>query len=247
MNLTSFCSVCKDDFRTSRSWISCFFSPSCDCLTLFTERKIQRYVRMRNKDVEMLHGQEDPKLTPAKSVDSFSSVGLRFSTTFNPSWKKLDGERVFEKWWSFQRTIRLYLFIYLFGFVLIFVKKKKKKGKNVLALGVKIFDEVLHQVDPLPDFDFIHFDEILKRDENGPLSLLLKAYHGWLKGEARPLPHTSGAERPVSLFPSPQQSLLHWSPSWSSRAAWHAPASLSRSYYYTAETAHHHATQASSL
>lgn len=52
------------------------------------------------------------------------------------------------------------LFIYLFGFVLIFVKKKK--GKNVLALGVKIFDEVLHQVDPLPDFDFIHFDEILK-------------------------------------------------------------------------------------
>lgn len=131
MNLTSFCSVCKDDFRTSRSWISCFFSPSCDCLTLFTERKIQRYVRMRNKDVEMLHGQEDPKLTPAKSVDSFSSVGLRFSTTFNPSWKKLDGERVFEKWWSFQRTIRLYLFIYLFGFVLIFVKKKEK-GRTYL-------------------------------------------------------------------------------------------------------------------
>lgn len=130
MNLTSFCSVCKDDFRTSRSWISCFFSPSCDCLTLFTERKIQRYVRMRNKDVEMLHGQEDPKLTPAKSVDSFSSVGLRFSTTFNPSWKKLDGERVFEKWWSFQRTIRLYLFIYLFGFVLIFVKKKKREERT---------------------------------------------------------------------------------------------------------------------
>lgn len=42
-----------------------------------------------------------------------------------------------------------------FLFHLIFVK-------NILALGMKIFDEVLHQVDPLPGFDFIHFDEILK-------------------------------------------------------------------------------------
>lgn len=45
----------------------------------------------------MLHHQENPKLTPVKSMDIFSMVGLRFSTTFNPSWKKLDRESIWGK------------------------------------------------------------------------------------------------------------------------------------------------------
>lgn len=33
----------------------------------------------------------------------------------------------------------------------------------LLALGMKIFDEVLHQVHALLNFDLIHFYEILKQ------------------------------------------------------------------------------------
>lgn len=107
----------------------------------------------QNKDFKMLHNQENPKLTPSKSVDSFSTAGLKFSTTFNPSWKKLDRQRALDvsfQPWSIQRAILFILFC--FG----------EHVKHLLALGMKIFDEVLHQVNPLPDFDFIDFDEILE-------------------------------------------------------------------------------------
>lgn len=81
-----------------------------------------------------------------------------------------------------------------------------------------------------------------KKQSSVSVSWNKKTCNSWLKGEPHPSPHTSGAERLASLFPSPQQSHLHWSLSWSSRAAWHAPASLSQSYYCTRQEVYHYTT-----
>lgn len=38
--------------------------------------------------------------------------------------------------------------------------------KNILALSVKVFDEVLEQVYPFLDFNFVHFNLILGNNKN---------------------------------------------------------------------------------
>lgn len=96
MFFTSFWSDCSAAFRVSRSWASCFLSPSWVCLIcrgretltlsplLCSHRAIGKWAVSFNAPAG-----NTSVLTTVRSVDSFSTAGFRVSTAFSPSWKKL--------------------------------------------------------------------------------------------------------------------------------------------------------------
>lgn len=92
MFFTSFWSDCSAAFRVSRSWASCFLSPSWVCLIcrgretllLSSHRAIGKWAVSFNAPAG-----NTSVLTAVRSVDSFSTAGFRVSTAFSPSWKKL--------------------------------------------------------------------------------------------------------------------------------------------------------------
>lgn len=162
-------------------------------------------------------------------------AGFRFSTTFNPSWKKLNREYFkMMPYFNHGASSELAAFLQFWWKC----EKLTCTGRENIWWG-----SVPSQ--PLSWFwcHLLWWDTEIKILKKQPwVSWNKKNCNSWLKGEPHPSPHTSGAERLASLFPSPQQSHLHWSLSWSSRAAWHAPASLSQSYYCTGQEVYHYTT-----